>query len=203
MLNRRTFLSCCAGGLIGILGIVNSEASLNNPFKNPIPSLQREYKDLIRQRQELESVRQKIGINYEEWKSAIQNPDSQEAKKVRKKAKFLRDCPEIAISLLKEEEKQEYELFWRNFIIDIKKIKRDFKNPEYEDAVLKYVIPSIVEMQMDIDRTYSPVKIPEDARNSFDYSNLNHGEKLLIFWHFKYNGKYYAEGGKRNIDLFK
>ena len=168
MLNLRVLLAGFLGGLVGIVSSIDvSEACLSSRSINISREIRKDYERLRKQTHNLENLKEKMRISYEEWKAAIENPRSDEAVGVRKKARFMGDYPEITMSLLDEEEKEKYEQFWKHFIIDVNKLKLNDSNPAVREAMLNYALPCVIEMQVDIDRTYSPVEIGTDARRFF------------------------------------
>jgi len=185
-----------AGAFLGLSGIASESVSRPVDYRSHFNSVSSS-RGILEELKQREIQRRLCSFSYEEWKTAIENPCSKEAIGLKLKARFMRDNPEITKSILSDEEKEAYNQFWRYFIIDVKKLKLDDKNPEYRDALLNYGLPIIIEMQVDIDRTYAPIETGGDVRNFFDYSNLNEGQKVLIFQHFRHEAKYYSEGGKR------
>lgn len=200
-ITRRAFLA----GSLGLLAMLSTTESYAMPETNHfnakyfISQTVTYNQDKSYERRK-DDLRQKIRISYEEWKAAIENPKSREADVLRKKAKFLRDFPELANFMFEgEEERQEYIRFWKTSNFDIGKFNFDGISKEIKDIA----ILSTLELQVDIDRTYAPIKPGESRIRAFDYSNLNDGEKLIIFWHYMHERRYYAEGKKRDIRLFK
>ena len=203
MISRRAFLAGSLGGLVGLLmGESNSEASLSSTPRRSMDSLWEEYTNYLRfyelgNKKREKSIGEKFRVGYEEWKTAIENPKSKEANDLRSKARLMSQFPLPTNCYLSGNELKEYGNFWRHFHIDVKKLKFDDRDPRVNDAILNYALPCIIEMQADIDRTYSPIEPGTDARRYFDYSNLSDPQKVLIFWHFKHEARYYTEGGKR------
>jgi len=192
-----------------VLGISsnNLEASLSsNParFQN-IPEKRREISDFsnpknpyvqslrVTQRNRLEyeaitEIKKRISIGYEEWKKAIENPDSKEAYDLAIKSRIISIIGVQLINDLPKEEKSKYQDFWKSFRINTEDIIPDNCNEKTTDLILNYSVPAILDMQIDISRTY---KIP------FNFNNLSEGEKFLVYTHIKHDLRYQADGNKR------
>lgn len=93
-----------------------------------------------------------------------------------------------------------------NNLSRLRSIGPNWSNKEHNDFLMNVVLPIIVEMQVDIDRTYGfgPRMIKSETGERIampdrflDYRNLREGEKLLIYMHFKHEARYYSEGNKR------
>ncbi len=132
------------------------------------------------------SLRRQVIISYEELKGCIEG-NEECSKIVKQKARFAKDYPEVLMRQFTDEELEECQRFWKIFYLDVKRLPVN-NDPEYSRLLLDAIIPIFVEMQGDLDRTLGI---------QFDYENLNKGEEMIIHQHFKYEGRYYSEGGKR------
>lgn len=194
--------------LIKKLGIL---CALTFGLVNPSYSKQTDYRTAFKNQTEItqelnefklrQDFKRQFRIGYEEWKRAVESPELTDAQELREKARRMSKYPLVPRLFMEDDEIKEFEEFWKSFIIDIPGLKIDEKSKEEQELLVNYGVPTILEMQLDIDRTYNPV----DIRNpsfAFNYSKLNEGQKILIFWHFKHEARYYSEGGKRK-DLIK
>ncbi|MBS3079314.1 hypothetical protein J4218_04285 [Candidatus Pacearchaeota archaeon] len=207
VIERRLFLAGGLGGLAKLVFGNVSEASPSNEFTNIAVFARREYDEYLKRVETRRQLTEKLRFSYEEFKFAIENPNSKQAALLKYKASLYKQYPEIALSTLSSEEREEFDDFWKTFNLDVGKLKFDDKNQQYRELLFNYVMPTLVEMQVDIDRTYAPLVVKgefQDSKGFFDYANPNDGEKVIMFLHFrKYLLRYYAEGGKRKGILDK
>lgn len=226
---RKSLLSLVLSGITAFNFPNNTSASFSNSHLNYTGSARQELLDLRKEEKFPQKLVKIINFSYEEWKAAIEKPYSNEAANLRTRALIMKDVSTLAFESLSEDEKTEYETFWKTFVIDEGSIRDDGTNKEYSRAISLYAKPVIKEFQKELKKIYDPdpldieepkgnlemgeidrqMKVERDrmlkeARETngiqdlFDFSNLNLGQRTIIFLHFKYRSRYLSEGHEMN-----
>lgn len=157
-------------------------------FKGIMPEKQANSRDRL---VEKAFSRENLFLNYEEWKTLVEKPDSKQAFQISIKVKVICEalpntelCRRLLLNMT-EKERKDYDAFWEYFSLDIQKYK--FEDFEHRELFMKYAFFAIVSLQVELDKTY---------KRLFRHFNLSEGDKYIIWQHFEHRHKYLKEGKK-------
>ena len=156
----------------------------------PYNQIEKDIEQELAHRRKNNLVRENTLITYEEWKATVEYPDSSDAKRFRTRSNLILADGKTVYDSFKQEEKQDFDRFWKTFDFDIVRARENSK--QNSETFMQYTFPVLVDLQTDLDQFYG---------HHFNFSYPSKGEQILIMNHIRFGFKYAAEGKTRKTYL--